>query len=566
MMAKRRVTLLTVVPWLFPFFIFVLIFYPVLFQPVFLVDYAPRLYVNPIKDLQMGNFSWLHAGDILDWLLSSFRLSGIFFQIAFLSSLYVSFYFIRKLQKHYMLSFLIFVFNPFVYSRLMVGQIWVVVSYLLLPMYLHYIVQALSSKNSRASWMKAAVAAAVISTFSPHMMFFLLVIMGVAFFWFVRGTVGFQWKDQLKSVCVFILLLMMLNAYWLQAVLSPSIALPSISAGHKYFFSPTLSQDLPAVAKIIGMWGFWREDGFVTFYESVPRFVYYALVGCLLLLLLLGYMKSNDPTGRTMLSLWWIGVVLATGVSHPFTAPFFDFLFNHLPFFSGFRDSHKLVVFIAMGYAFLCPCVLDVKGREGSKKQAIMRAGVYAFIVVLILVFTFPLIGFGHQIKSAWYPSSYVSAAEFLNEQPLEGYTIYLPWQTYLTYTWTKGTSPDGRIPAPINHVVKRSVTLGPDIWGSVDSFQNTIGACIQNRSVSCLERSGVRYVLKDRCAYFPDRYDWLNRTVIHDNGCLTIIKLEPLILNGPQEQKLPVRFVIGSLISLGALLLIINQLYGKNP
>jgi hypothetical protein len=269
-------------------------------------------------------------------------------------------------------------------------------------------------------------------------------------------------------------------------------------------------------------------------------------------LMLLGYYTNHeDKKTKFFYSLWWVGLILATGISHPMTSPIFDFLFNNLPFFNGFRDSHKFVALIALSYTYLCPLgiISLIKKLNQSTFDKLLSCLIITIFSIFILIYTFPLIGLWNQIQPASYPESYSRANDYLNSQNINGYIIYLPWQTYLTYNWSFQASSDGRIANPINSIIEKPVLQGPDKWGSEDSLLTDIRTCLTENSPPCLEQAGVEYIIKDSCAIYPEPYLWINSNEVYKDGCLTIYKLDNQQVS--QKQSFPASFVAGLLISL---------------
>jgi hypothetical protein len=174
---------------------------------------------------------------------------------------------------------------------------------------------------------------------------------------------------------------------------------------------------------------------------------------------------------------------------------------------------------------------------------------IFLFIIAII-AYTYPLIGLFGQIKPAAYPESYSEADAFLQSQNITGHIIYLPWEAYLTYTWTLGTSPDGRIAVPINKLLTPIVQTSPGQWGAMDSIRRNITDCLSAQSVSCLENMGVQYVIKDRCAFYPLNYSFINSTPVHTDLCMDIYNLDSKI-QIERSAEIPARFIIGSVISI---------------
>ncbi|MFA5993113.1 MAG: hypothetical protein WC796_05395 [Candidatus Pacearchaeota archaeon] len=549
----------------------------ILSSMVFL-DYTYPTFFDLGKNLLLSNYNYnFYLLDLVKLPLSLLGLTQILVSLSFLICMLVSYFYIKRISKSQdldsifsLLFALIFFFNPFVYSRIMTGQIGVLFSYLLMPVFIFYLFSLFENNLNKKSIIKLVLAFTIASSFSLQFFVFNFIIFLFASFWlyFYKPDKP-EKKPKLKKYFsvfgILIILTILLNLFWLQAmVFSNSSIFSSIDSSHEEFFSPKLSQGFPAIAKIIGMSGFWREVGYKTTFNSLPSVIWYTITFTLLILMLGGYYSNHEKKhAKIFYSLWWVGVIFATGISHPYTAPLFDFLFKNLPFFNGFRDSHKFVALIALSYAYLCPLgLVKLTQKLKSNKEKILKYTLVIIFAVFILFYSFPLIFLSNQIQPVSYPSEYAQLNSYLEKQDITGYVVYLPWQNYLTYNWTTKASSDGRITNPINSIVKEPVIVGSDRWGSTDLFRKQITQCLTNQDTKCLENLKIEYVIKDRCALYFDSYSWLNSSPEFSEGCVELHKLD--YSGSKVTYPTPKLFIISLLISLITLLGMVYLLAGK--
>jgi hypothetical protein len=525
--------------------------------------------------LVLGPFAgldWLPPGkqhlDVSNVLYSLSPPVDLFLPIVVLAMLVAGIFITRLIPKHGWLVTAFFILNPFMYSRIMAGQLGVLVGYLLLPIFVYYLLEFFKKGNSSTA-IKLAL------TFTGQVMLqqhfvVLNAIIAIVLFAILQPN-----KLSWRSVLILVLILVALNAFWLQDLANTVSFTSTITEQQAEFFAPHLTDNVPTIAKIIGMWGFWREGTYLTSYSALPLVLWYALLGVIVGTFLLGYGVMKDRRHANLFFiLWAIGVVLAVGISHPLTAPIFNFLFVHVPFFAGFRDSHKFVALVALAYAFLCPVGVlwlaeKVKAqakRFGKRAAAAAFYAIPALFVAAIILFTYPLIGLWGQVHPTTYPPSYEQTNNYLKEQNLTGYIVYLPYYDYLTYNWTLRASPDGRIANPINKLVEPVVITNPGPWGANTVQTEALGRCIEAKNQSCLEANDVQFVLADHC-YADDKhqdYAWLDNNVRNDS-CISIYELQ----NAHRVDRtthVPLRFIIGTAISVLTLLCIVGYLaYGKN-
>ncbi|MFA6023478.1 MAG: hypothetical protein WC781_05305 [Candidatus Pacearchaeota archaeon] len=556
-----KATYKNIMEYLAVFAIWLLIFGKNSLSNLVFVDYIPSTFPDVIKALEMSGFVYrINLFDIFKSLLTTVNLGSIAFSISMLIAMIISYYFIKKIAGKYSLLFaLIFFFNPFIYSRIMIGQIGIILSYLIMPIYSFYLLELFEKQFSNKTLIKTAISATFMGMFSLQFFVFAVIMFFIA--------VIFSYKKQnnyMKIISIFIILLLLLNLYWIQGFFSNTI-FSSINSEHENFFAPKSTGEVSAVTKIIGMWGFWREVSYITPFTEIPIVIWFVMLAIFVLLALWGYYNDMDKfRANFFFSLWCLGILFATGISHPLIAPIFDFLFKNIPFFNGFRDSHKFLALTALAYAYFIPLgIKDLFDRLKEKdiNSKIIRISVIIFTALFIITYTYPLICLSNQISPVDYPQAYFDANNYLDSQNTKGYIIYLPWQTYLTYSWTQDISSDGRIAVPINAIIKKPVLVGPDKWGSSDSLTDSITSCISKQSTSCLENAGVQYIIKDNCAQFVDKYSWISNPV-YSNSCLEIYELNPQTI---KQTNFSLRFIIALEISLLTLIVLIVWIFYQN-
>ena len=127
--------------------------------------------------------------------------------------------------------------------------------------------------------------------------------------------------------------------------------------------------------------------------------------------------------------------------------------------------------------------------------------GVLALLAPVLLL---PGLAWGAtgRLRPAWYPATWLSAAQTLDASPAPGSVLLLPWATYRTPTWNHGEV----VLDPWTHLLSRpliwndgtqvgSVALTPD-----DPRARTLDAAIDGTGplTATLRAAGVRFVLDD--------------------------------------------------------------------
>jgi hypothetical protein len=514
----------------------------------FLLDYTPAAFPMFAKTLQLSEFRSTLTFAAISSIAALLGLSSVLVPLLLFGLLLVSYACMKRLTAHKYIAFLLFAFNPFVYSKLMSGQLGVLSAYLLLPMYLFFLLTAAKSGFRRKEAIKLALAAAITTSFQQQFMFLNGIILIVTYGVLLADR---KWRRSASfwGMALVPAMILLLSTYWLQGVFSNQL-FANIDATHAEFFSVKLSEGVPALVKVLGMWGFWRENAYITTYAALPLWLWYLLTALIIGTFLIGYSTHKDRRqAHILFILWWIGVILAVGISHPYTRPLFELLFGNMPLFNGFRDSHKFVALVALAYALLCPSGIYwvMKKLRARKAKPALRILVPAFFVLCILVYTYPLLGLWGQVQPTSYPDSYEQANAFLKSQTRTGSIVYLPYYDYLTYNWTLRANPDGRIANPINRIVEPVVITNPGPWGTQTKETRAIDACIATQSLACLRQEGVQFVLLDHCFINSQEEPWL-QGIVHASACITIYKIGGA---SSAAGEIPLRFMIGVMTSM---------------
>ncbi len=158
----------------------------------------------------------------------------------------------------------------------------------------------------------------------------------------------------------------------------------------------------------------------------------------------------------------FISFVLAVGIAHPWTAPVSWWMYNHVPFYKGLRDSQKWVGLLVVCYAYLGALGVDdliprlrrlcglvvvrIGGRRllpGKVHQMVGYISTMGVKAIPALFLVIPLLyapgmfgGFKGQICVGNYPKSWLSANEYLKKDPDTFRVLFLPWHQYINLSF----------------------------------------------------------------------------------------------------------------------------------
>lgn len=532
-----------------------IIFGKSLFSSIMVLDYTISPFPYLLKEAALSGYNGYYAFTALRLPFELLGIQACFFQAAVIGLMVVSYHYIKKLTNYPLMFSLIYFFSPFLYLRIMAGHIGIVVSYLLVPVYLHYLFSWLKAGGSAGMALRAAIAFTLPGIFAPHFFAIDLLILAMGLLFFRKS---FQTARAMAwSTAIFISAVILLNSFWLQGFFQREI-FSEIDSSHLEFFSPKASAGINALTKTASTHGFWRESGYATSYTGMPYYLWLAALAVIIYLMFRGFLETaKNPKSRLFIALWWLGIFLAAGVSHPYFQNIFAFLAGSMPFFSGFRDSHKFTALIALAYAYLCPVAIDRLAGSIARlriAKSYSKLG-FAFIIV---AFNYPMLGLWGQLGSVSYPESYEAASDFIGALDARGHIVYFPFYDYLTYTWSSGAGPDGRLANPINRVIRDDVVTNPGPWGARSSLVEGIGSCIAEKSTPCLEGLGIEYIIYDSC-FIGSTSAWQEYSFVESGeklyakGCISVYRLA-----SPGADKEiaspPARLWLGICISIASL------------
>ena len=434
--------------------------------------------------------------------------------------------------------------NPFVFTRLFVGHLLLLVGYALLP----YAVRAglRSVTAPRFAWGVPALWWAVLTSLSPHFAW----IYGVVIVGIVIVTRDLRPRERGLWFATQVVVFGFLSTYlWLP---HSATTLPTQVGSVSLDLYRTLGDpSLGLIPNVLGLYGFWRIGPG----PELPKQVVAGwpfLMAVILLIVLTGAVHvlrkrpksdvssstpldtgaethdADSPTTSADLSsqrtlawlLVFVGVVgffLALGDQGP-TGPLFLWAYNHVPFFPIMREPQKFLMLLALAYAVFFGWGIDYLRNSPSFS---FRGG--QFTATWLLALALPLgytptifFGLAHQIAPSAVPASYQQADARMGTGP--GLVLSLPWHLYLAYPFT-----NGRVVANITpSEFRRGVISGDNVQaGNVNSqstsprsayFQDLFNLAPTTHEFGALVAPlGVKYVVLSKTVDWP-LYGWLNQ------------------------------------------------------
>ena len=492
--------------------------------------------------LLIGLFNWL-LGSVATWLPVL-----LFFPIAFLG--------VSRLAggsiSCRLAAGVLYTVNPFVFNRLYVGHVPLLIGYALLPF---AVGAALGSDPSM--WRRAVRMAlwwAGLTALDPHFAWIYgVVVVAVALIGLKEAL-----RRSLLQLALTVAAFSMMSLY----ILLPHLAtnLPTRTGQASLALYQTAGDPhLGLFVNVAGLYGFWRIGPGPTLPKDVISGWPFLLLAVLLIMAMgvwavlrrtnhaVAKGSSDDSHGSAPVELdegpvvraaapcvttetqyrvrlagllliaGVVGYLLALGSQGP-TGALFTWLYFHVPFFAVMREPQKFLMLLALAYA-----VFFGWGIEYISTLAVSpkKVGTYAMAVglgiILPLAYT-PTIfdGLNGQLTLSDIPSTYQQANALMGKG--EGNILALPWHLYLEYPFTSG-----RVVAGVaSGVFDRNVISGDNVESGNVETQSTSLRSVYLQSLYLLGPTlhhfgalvaplGVKYIVLAKTVDWRS-YSWLSK------------------------------------------------------
>jgi hypothetical protein len=415
---------------------------------------------------------------------------------------------------------LIFVINPFTYTRLMAGQYLVLAGYALLPWCVRALVGVLERPRPRRG-IALGVWAVVIGAVSIHAVGFMALLAAVVVGAWSWGRWRAVWRKAGWCLLAVAGAWLVASAYWIVPLVAGHSDAARTIAG-------VTGDQLAAYASggggagaggagvalnVAALQGFWADSAGRYVLPTSTGTLFWVAWAALMVLVLAGAYRAwrrRDRLGLALAAAGLIAWVLAIGVAWAPVAWISRGLVDYVPFYRGYREPQKWAAVLALAYAYLAAGGLTAL-RGAYRDAATVAAALLPFIMVPMLLW-----GAAGQLRSAQYPASWAELNRHLNALPPGG-IVMLPWHQYLALDFAGRT-----VANPAAQYFDRALITShdPELLGVVPSqpessraVQDDVlaGRYFITDAGTRLAHYGVRYVVLLKQADWHD-YDWLNR------------------------------------------------------
>lgn len=450
---------------------------------------------------------------------------------------------------------LLYVWNPYVYERMALGQVAFLLSYAVLPW---IVAAALEVRRGSRSAVPALVlwlfAAAVTGPYGGA--FGLLLAMGVLLVPPGRGQpVAPRALALIGGVAV--------NLTWLVPSLLSRAAEPSSRLAVDAFAARSDSP-LGLVGSLLSLGGLWRTDLAPPARNTLVWVVPFLVIAAVAVWGWPSLRERLPPgSGPALLGLAVLGFVAAGGPSFPVTGAAYRWAAESLPGGGFLRDSQKflapLAILLAAAFgAGLGRLVGAVPVTDAGWRRAVAGFALLPVVVVPALAW-----GLSGWLFTTPYPPSWDQARRVMAADAEPGAILVLPWHLHMPFTWNRGRAV---IDPALSYFTRRAVTsdalevglarIPPeDPWAALAEPTVLSG---EPDLLSEAGRLGFRYVLLHKDAdwtTFVDRLD--PEATVLDTRELTLYRVEgevrPPGLPEPPAAPIVAGHIVAALVAAGA-------------
>jgi hypothetical protein len=486
------------------------------FTPHIALDLSNKGFYN---DLPLRLVPWFMNLFMTGWIVQKLLLIAMFFFLAFLAVRFLS---VPKERGANYWAALFFSLNPFVYERFLAGQWTVVFAYACLPPLIHHLLGFFeASSYRRLCWILFWVL--LIGVFSLH--FLVIAVLTVAACFLVRFVVLIKKKGELvglmKFAGIFAALFLAVSSYWLVPYFldRQSSVLNVFNSTNQAAFRTAGANGAQTAFNVLTLYGFWIEEGDWNGFFLSPRdhvIFWSAVLVALAAIIIFGIRRTfKEKRGEVIFFalLALAAFVFSCGLGEGVFKGVNAWLFDHIGFWRGFRDTQKWSGLLALAYAYFggwgywhvsCGILRLGSGQEWRIGTATKKI-IIALIFCIPVLYTYTMVGgFARQLKPVWYPQSWYQVKEKLDADQSGGRVLFLPWHQYMSLYFNQNivsTNPaKGFFGSRI--VAGDNIEVGGVFSQSTDKENLAIQDVIidetlaPDEAIKWLEKEEIRYIL----------------------------------------------------------------------
>jgi hypothetical protein len=336
----------------------------------------------------------------------------------------------------------LYMVNPFTYSRFMVGQFAVLLGYALMPLFVLAMLRLYEAPDLKRSIIIAAwlTLIGIVSIHSLGLVFILALVSLPLVIHRNRANPG-RLIEIARFGGIGIGLAIVASLYWLAPLItgnsSTAQAIASFNSGDQQAFATIGGDIINRVANVLQLQGFWAEGihSYLLPQNILP--IWFLVVIGLWVLIDVGLVHMWRHGQRFAFLLFGGAAVIAVVLA---TTNLSNVIADNVFFFAGYREPQKFIALLAMAYAVAASFGASSLLHRYKQRRSEIKLSLTVICVLILPVLLTPTMfwAFGNQLTPKKYPADWYAMNERLNKDPEEGRVLFLPWHLYMSFSFTR--------------------------------------------------------------------------------------------------------------------------------
>ncbi|MBN1288181.1 MAG: hypothetical protein JXA49_00895 [Actinobacteria bacterium] len=338
----------------------------------------------------------------------------------------------------------LYIVNPFIYVRLLMGHWGFVLGYALIPVVIRHVQRVLDEPNP-ANASRCGLWLGVVAVISSHCGV-MAVIIALLMWFFNIFTAGNRRKRAVYFVAA-LLIFTLLSSFWILPAFQSEGLESAIDRSDLEAFQTQSTSAAGVGVSVLGMYGFWKNKLDPLLPRSgLPLWPAFTAIFAALSIIGLVFNWRNGETGavaKVMLAVFIIGFFLSLGSRAPLTGGLFGYLFDHFPVIKMFREPQKFTALIALSYSVLGALGLEkllMPAKRDDPRAGIVRTGAFILVILLVFAYSYRMLGgLWGEAKPVKYPGSWSEARKLLDNDRGDFKVLFLPPYWYMRFDFEQG-------------------------------------------------------------------------------------------------------------------------------
>lgn len=347
-----------------------------------------------------------------------------------------------------------YIFNPFFYSRLMIGQWMLLLAYSLTPFAIKSYFDFMDSSNWQNA-LKSIFWTILITFINLRNLNILIIFVVITLIVIILRSLK-NWKKLLIISTIFIIsagIFLLLSSKWLFPLFNADGKdILNVDKTQEIIFKSQTDEKTGLLFNLTALYGFWGDNTnhYINQKNYTPAWGFLALL--ILMLVVIGAYqgiktKQTKYQALVLIIASLIGLLLAIGINNQYIYKI-DQFFQRIFFIEALREPQKFIAILCLSYAYFGALGLNYF-LDIAKNNKLARILCVSTILILPIVYSPGLIWGSHkQLQASNYPDSWSKVNAILASDKDNFNVLVFPWHRYMSFNFTNGRVIEN--PAPI--------------------------------------------------------------------------------------------------------------------